>query len=94
MTLDNACSSSRAIVELVTEEQRDREAWAREHATVLWTPVGRSASRYLEQIKVDGLVFEGRAEDETRRSRSNEQRAVEDAIAAYLDFVERSGGAR
>jgi hypothetical protein len=67
----------------------DAETWAREHVHVKWTPVGRTSSRYVARIEVDGLVFEGRSEGESRK-RGQERRAIDEAVAAYLDYIERS----
>jgi hypothetical protein len=66
------------------------EAWAREHVQVTATPFGRSAFRYLAQIKADGLVFEGRTEGEAGHARAHEQRAIDEAVAAYVEFVTRA----
>ena len=67
----------------------DPEAWAREQVHITGTPFGCSAYRYLAQIKADGLVFEGRTEGETKHGRALEQRAIDEAVTAYVEFVSR-----
>ena len=72
------------------EPIEDPEAWAREHVHLIFRKVGHTGVGYTAQVKVDGLVFEGRAEGQTKQVRKIEARAVDEAVAAYLDFIERS----
>jgi len=71
------------------DPEHDPEGWAREHVHVTATPHGRTALRYLAQIRASGLVFEGRADGDVSPGHAAEKRAIDEAVAAYLDFVVR-----
>ena len=73
----------------------DAEAWAREN--IHWQHKGQGKQSWvaIAQIRVDGLIFEGRADGSGNVGGVGfdavKKRAEDDAVRDYLDFVARQG---
>ncbi len=68
------------------------EAWARKHVHISWTHSGKHAATYIAQIKVDDLLFEGRASGLIVKQDNLRRDATEAVVRDYLDFIDRSKG--
>jgi hypothetical protein len=75
-------------------EHPDSEAWAREN--IHWSHKGQGHRGWVSiaQIRVDGLVFEGRASGPGKPDQAHfpslDKRAEDEAVRSYLDFISRA----
>ena len=87
-------SSGLTRLSLVESEQLDRESWARNHIHWQHKGLGHRGWVWIAQIKVDGLIFEGRAEGPSKPGQAHavplKRRAEDAAVSDYMDFVRRS----